>query len=358
MFRKVLFFMTLSMMLAVQCTRDMAVDNEPTERTDDVPSIMRHSFSGASIPAPLLHDESQGRTWGRLDRYNPYGQYPVKYIRPNREFPSTVTQTQNILVLEFTPDSAVQPPTKSWAGVMQHLDKEPSPFVKRQFLEIMLNVGTLDAQGKYGVDGVLHIDFGRISEDVIPNGKLDTEDKSGNGRLDAGEDVGLDGMANDDPRAKNAGGDFWDINGDGVKNDDEPYSDDDWAYNPFEMTKDGIDYSHINGTENNKNDAYGGRPDSEDLNGNGALDTENDYFSFALHLSPEHEDFNKYVVYKSIKESTGEDFGWRLYRIPFDGWIEVGSPDRNDIETMRLWLDGFEEPARIAIASIESVEKD
>jgi hypothetical protein len=56
----------------------------------------------------------------------------------------------------------------------------------------------------------LHIDIGQISEDVIPNNRLDTEDKAEagirNGLLDDGEDIGLDNMAGADP------GDYWDIN--------------------------------------------------------------------------------------------------------------------------------------------------
>jgi len=40
----------------------------------------------------------------------------------------------------------------------------------------------------------LHIDLGQISEDVIPNGRLDTEDKNSNDLVDEGEDTGIDGL--------------------------------------------------------------------------------------------------------------------------------------------------------------------
>ena len=51
------------------------------------------------------------------------------------------------------------------------------------------------------------------------------------------------------------------------------------------------------------------------------------------------------------------DYGWRLFRIPLADMTAVGSPSRQNVETVRLWLDGFEEEAYSAIASIELTDE-
>ena len=39
----------------------------------------------------------------------------------------------------------------------------------------------------------LYLDMGLISEDMIPNNILNTEDKNGNDAMEEGEDTGIDG---------------------------------------------------------------------------------------------------------------------------------------------------------------------
>lgn len=290
---KIILLMTTGALLAgfANCSRDMSanVDANNLLAPSDQISISYNHLQQSSVPIQVGQMELPTmENQARLIWYNPYGQYPIKYIWPNKTFPSSTVQTQNILILNFAPDSSASTPQRSWAGIMQHLDVQDTLFTVRKHLDIMLQSDPITT-------GILHIDFGVISEDVIPNGLLDSEDKLRqglrNGLLDSDEDVGLDGMANNDPRAQAAGGDFWDLNDNGVKDAGEPFSDDDYAYNPQKSGANGIDYSHINGTENSKKSARGIKPDSEDLNGNGVLDLENNYFSFALHLSHSHEDY-------------------------------------------------------------------
>jgi cell surface protein SprA len=335
------------------CSKDLSVDSgsEPILAANEI-SISYYNYSLPSIPAPLLENENYVQ--GELIWYNPYFQYMKYDIWPNEKFSSDYAQTTPILRLKMSPDTSANSPEKRWAGVMQFLNKEDSLFSERKNVDILLQYGTYF----FKLDGRLHIEFGAFSEDVFPNGKLDTEDRNGNHRLDSGENVGLDGMANDDARAISAGGDFWDVNGNGVKDEGEKYSNDDWFYDPYQLGSDGIDYSSVNGTEGNQHsNAAGIIPDTEDLNQNGVLDLDNNYYTFELHLSHEHEHYAKFVTYEGIDTQTGMDFGWRLYSIPLDDYKEIGSPSWDYIESMRLWVDGYDGKTVLAIASIEINEK-
>ncbi len=281
-------------------------------------SIFRRDWNLASAPQDI------GGFSDHLNWYNPPTQYPKKFIRPSLDVPNTVAQTTNILKVVF---ELKEKNNDVSGGIMQYIgDYSGLNFTDRDYLEIMIN----------GQNGVLHIDIGAMSEDVIPNAKLDTEDLVPNGKLESNEDMGLDGMANIDPRALAAGGDFWDINGNGEKDETEPFSMDDWKYERYDPDE---DYTRINGSEGNANDASGQFPDTEDVNGNGELDLANDYWTFEIQLQPDHPDNEKYVFEKAINED-GSDFGWRWYKIPLSNFQKVGSPSHENVESIRFWMTG------------------
>ncbi|MBK8553587.1 MAG: hypothetical protein IPL53_22020 [Ignavibacteria bacterium] len=62
-----------------------------------------------------------------------------------------------------------------------------------------------------GNGGKLVIDLGNISQDAIPNGKLNTEDTLGNGELITANDIGLDFMTDDQERQM-----YRDLNGERI----------------------------------------------------------------------------------------------------------------------------------------------
>ncbi|HID10354.1 MAG TPA: cell surface protein SprA [Candidatus Latescibacteria bacterium] len=286
---------------------------------------------------------------GRLIWYNPYDRVRITDIWPNRRV-SPMEDRTNVLVLEFTPREGNP---ASWGGVMRALPGGGEDFSRREFLEIWVRGG----------EGILHVDLGAISEDVIPNGRLDTEDKERNGIrnriLDLDEDIGMDGMAGPDPPESEwpdpqepahvviedgiphgVPYDFWDLDGNGVRDPGEPASWDDWKY------RGPRDYSRINGTEGNKDDPDRlGQPDTEDINRNGYLDEWNDYYAYAIDLSDD--------VYEV--EGT-EHNGWRLLRIPlWEGADREGKPDSTRVEFARIWIDGVMGLAKVEIAQIEVV---
>ena len=339
-------------------------DFEASKRVTPLPIVRR----GWIMCAPPLarypnknFDDLSDR--GSMIHYNPYGQYLISYIWPNKDVNANVAQTTNILTMEFTPSEESARPEDSWYGIQRSLSSGYSNQTEAKYLEIWV-------QNSATTTATMHIDLGQISEDIIPNNNLDTEDKVQNGLrnglLDEGEDIGLDGMSNSDPRAIAAGRDFWDLNNNGVKDPGEPFSFDDWVYNPTKPGPDGrIDYSKVNGTEGNENDSGGRVPDTEDMNGNGDVDLRNDYFHFAVNLNHMHEDYDHYVIGESIDLETGDDHGWRLYQIPLNEFVDkVGSPDLSLVEYVRVWFDGFgpvtaEKPHHyVSIAEINLVGSD
>lgn len=337
-------------------------DFEASKRITPLP-IIRRGWQYSSPPLAKyptrIYTDLSDRGW--MVFFNPYSQYPIKWIWPNRDVNSNVAQTTNILKMKFVPSATSARPEDSWYGIQRALSSGYSNQTEAKYIEIWVN-------NDPNITATMHIDLGQISEDIIPNQQFDTEDQMRNqirnGLLDDGEDIGLDGMANDDPRAIAAGGDFWDINGNGQKDPGEPYSDDDWRYEP---TNPNETHNFVNGTEGNENDSGGRIPDSEDMNGNGDVDLRNDYFHFAVNLNHNHPDYEKYVIGESIVaegENAGEDYGWRLYQIPLNEFVEkIGSPDLSLVEYIRVWFDGMsaaikEDPHQIWIAEINLVGSD
>ncbi len=326
-------------------------DFEGSKRTIGL-SIMRRAWTLGSPPAKYYQagDPLTTLRMGHVVWYNPWEQVPIKEIWPNRDVNPNVPQRVHVLSIEFTPADSSHlpqdspyyfPADSSWGSIMQALSAGYHDQTESKFLEILVQ----------GNEGILHIDLGQISEDVIPNGKLDTEDKAPpggfrNGLLDEGEDVGLDGMKAKDPN------DFWDINGNGVRDPGEPISWDDWNYQSGSYV-----YDQIDGTENNANDEGGRRPDTEDINGNGAVDLANNYFEYTINLDKTSPD----TAYISGGNPDAPGGGWWQYRIPLDDLThrkDIGNPDFTRIESIRLWFEGFKGPSRIRIAELNLVGND
>lgn len=319
--------------------------------------IVRNSWTLASMTAEELsifsRDNENFKKRGSLNWYNPYEQVPITQIWPNREVNAQVAQRVHVLDLKFTPASpdglGNWDVNQSWTGIMRYLGAGYSDQTQSKYLEVWVA----------GDEGSLHIDFGQISEDVIPNGALNSEDREEegirNGILDPGEDIGLDGMAGKDGSANS---DYWDINADGVKQDWEPVSTDDWNY-----TTGGADYSRTNGTEGNENDGGVRRPDTEDINGNGILDTENQYLTFSINLDKASPDTafitgvgGAWTENAPLNSLEGH---WIQYRIPLtEPTDRVGNPTLQTLDFARLRIDGCSRPVFIRIAEINFVGSD
>ena len=290
--------------------------------------ILRGIWTRASVPEGMEEEDR-----GRLVWYNPWNRISVTDIWPNRKV-STQDNLVNILVFGFTPNEASSWAGDSWGGVMRAFRGGGNDFSRSKFIEVW-------AKGDHGI---LKIDLGSISEDAWTTGitedgrpsrgNLNTEDKLVYGQRDGflqdNEDVGLDGLSDEQEPGYDA------------QTNPDP-SGDNWRYDKTDV------YDWINGTERNKNDPdRRDRPDTEDINNNGLLDTKNDYYEYTLNLSED----------PFVKGT--EHNGWRLFRIPLWGenMVKAGNPDSTRMEFVRLWITGADSVAKIQIAQIEVVGND
>ena len=309
--------------------------------------IGRTQWTPASLPASSAYGEDNR---GGLIWYNPFEGVLRTEIWPGQEEQlESQDKRTDILVLEMT--SRPEAPT-SWGGVMASLGAVYD-YSRSKFLDVWVR----------GSNGNLHIDLGTISEDLIDNGRIDTEDEpysgrtTGDGLVSGKEDTGIDGR--DDQAELNyylnlAGADTTGADADKEGRFREIYPErdsgdpegDNWSYDPGRNKN---DYSRINGTEGNKEDREAGdRADTEDLNNDGVLNIRNDYFHFTIDLA------------NDAHVPGTESNGWRLFRLPLYADAErEGNPDSSLVEYARLMVSGNsagqEQTVKVEIALMEVV---
>ncbi|MFH1700303.1 MAG: cell surface protein SprA [Candidatus Zixiibacteriota bacterium] len=304
--------------------------------------IFRGIWRHASKPVQI--DDSLNIR-GKVAWHNPKEQISINEIYPQRDIGTGEQAGTNILEIQYKPvdyyirESAVDSaaidtlpvePELTWNGFMRNIPEGAvSQLTHAQLLEMRIK----------GDVGIMHIDLGRITEDINGDGRLTDEDRDGLKFLDEGEDVGIDG----NPDAAELGYDpdngITDPAGDNFNNDDI------WR---------------INGTEGNgaetggDPDGGGTTPDTEDPDYDG-FEQVNSYFSYSIDLS----DTTQFEV-----SGTRNEYNWRTIRIPLRDPISIdtiiGEPVWENIHFARIWFDGADEnrlenPYVIRIADIDLV---
>ncbi len=243
-----------------------------------------------------------------------------------RYFPSLRGQFNYSVPLANTvsPDPNV---SRNWGGVMKPISISATNLILENvnFIELWMQVSPSS------LGQTMLIDLGSISEDVIPNRRLNTEDLVRPGVtipdqvLQEGEDVGLDMLTDDQERAR-----YPDLVAAGIS---DP-SGDNYSFRNNDPNE---DYQHINGTEGNRNGPGGLTPDTEDLNFNGSVDLKNEYFHYELALDTNRVTNPRVVGGGNIP--VGQRTGWYQYRIPIREFTSrVGTPDLERIEFIRMYF--------------------
>ncbi len=223
------------------------------------------------------------------------------------------SETQDFLRVVFTPDAG---DLQSWAAMANCPSQAGMNLKDLENLQLVMR----SRRGR----GKLHVTVGMSIDKDAPrrsrsgailglNGRLDSEDRNGNGVLDElGEDTGLDTLYGVDS--------LWTADSADQGNDD---------YDPE---------TNPAGTEGNR------RLDSEDLDRSG-FSTYNHYYECEVDLS-------------GSRYATPLYHDWRLYRIPLHDstlFERIGSPKWEDIRIVRLWFDGFDATDTVDFYSVEFV---
>ncbi len=360
----------------------MVDDFEGTRRSIPFP-IGYGAWTFSSAPA-LMHSNlgsvpDSVKNWarGRLEYFNVLpSDVTVENIWPRRQY-RTGENRVTVFNLNFYPtrramynyspdlDSSLHrsdPDSvrQNWNGVTRYLGSSAGSILEQNmsFLEIWMKVDAANEEDHR--KGRLHVSLGRVSEDIIPNRRLNSEDlipgpsnPTGfpNGILNPSEeDFGIDTMS--DARERVYYAQFLANNaGDRDVNPLDP-SGDNWGY-----VSGSNDFSRIDGVEGNGNSVDGRLPDTEDLSGNGIAELDNEYAEYEIPLDTlfitRAGDLaqNRYI-------SGGGNDGWFQYRIPLlDPDTIAGSAASvqdvlRNVQYVRLWLSGFADSVKIRIAEM------
>ncbi len=282
---------------------------------------------------------------GKLNWYNIANSAILTDIYPNKDV-QTSQNTVTPFYMTYIPSKrgtynyngkygdTISDKKTTWNGVMKYLNTTSNNLVNENinFIEFSLKIDSLTG---VGANGTLVIDLGNISQDAIPNGRLDTEDSLGNGELRLQDDIGIDYKLDDDERQI-----YRDLNEGADPPPGEEFIDPALDNN----TSTGqVDYSKINGTQNNLNFEGGRRPDTEDLNKTSNVLNGNDYFQFEISLNTEN---NPYIVGKGNN-------GWYQYKVPLSEYKKsYGNAVFTNIQFARMWITGVDEPVSLEFYDI------
>lgn len=181
----------------------------------------------------------------------------------------------------------------------------------------------------------MYIDLGQISEDIIPNQTLNTEDgftvasPIPNNVIDAGEDVGIDTLSDALEKV---------VYPFPLNQEADPARDNyDFDFTKGVNDQQAADFQNYNNYEGNASKAELGQfPDKEILNTNNGqtIALDNSYFSYEVNLDPN-------PVTNSQIAGEGGCANWRLYRIPIRRPQRVvGNPSFSNIQYVRVWYKG------------------
>lgn len=341
-------------------------DFESSKRTT-APSMMMRFWKEAATPIGKAVEQR-----GHLSWYNPYNDIPTQQIWPNQSVSTRANNTgTRVLVLEpgFQRDSLDY---SIWNGVTTALYTSEYNQSESKYLDIWVNSEEVADDSL-----ALHIDIGRISEDINGNGVLDSEDRKlvgsniGDKILDEYEDIGLDVCTDayedgfggclcpeyedesticSDPDAYTYATAPAELINTGSWIDPADPNGDNWSY-----VQNSMEYEHINGTEGNGEMANFSYPDTEDLDGSNGLDDFNDYGSFTVYPKIDEP------ISATDHDNDGEA-NWKLYRVRLFEFLKPDGTlvDLEDVRNIRLWMDGATPgiESYLMIAKIELVANE
>ena len=309
-------------------------------------------------------------------------------------------------------------PEKRWGGIMRRLDNTNFDQSNIEYVQFWLLNPFLDPENPNYDGGDLYLNFGEISEDILKDGlksyengvPFDGDDQymkstvwgkvssqnsltyafDNNSSSRPVQDVGLDGLRNDDEFTFNSYENYLDrlrqrlpastiaqMQDDPFSPFNDPAGDNYHFYRGYdydEMRLGILDrYKRYNGVDGNSlspEDAsdplyQSSRtlPDVEDINQDNTLNEYERYFQYKVSIRPEDLVVGKnYITDKQVSMVTTRDgkdleVEWYQFKIPLSDYERVvGSiSDFSTIRFMRMFMTGFRAPTHLRFATLELV---
>ncbi len=353
----------------------------------------------------IVEDSIRGRYRAQLGWYRlPVGDprnVPTREIFPNRVAAREDFQVRPLFLsydptkrgpYNFNPDFTIRGgvPDSAYGSITQLLPSFANNLTQSniQFIEFWFKYQPLIDNPNAPLDsGKLHIDIGILSEDIIPNRRLNTEDgmpinpedlnpdqiafgEDAYGRFNTRvakidrqlltgsigtEDVGIDGI--DDQLERQFHAQYLETlrNALGENNPEYQRILNDPAGDNFTL-----DVTNVSGTQGNANQAQAGPfvnifPDTEDLDGSSTVQTQNRFFRYTISINP--EELNVPTPRGRFVVGGGQtNAGWVQFRIPLDEFTRrFGGIDFTTIQYARVWVEQFRRPAQLGFATFDFV---
>ncbi len=315
-------------------------------------------------------------------------------------------------VVDFNADGTFKQPAKAWGGIMRRIESNDFEAANIDYIEIwMMDPFTYSTNGSN--KGQLYIDLGNVSEDILPdrrkvfengfNTKGDTTDldRSTFGRVPLLpqinnafdnepsarplQDIGLDGMNDDEERAFNKSfldrlkADFG-VNSKIYQDALADPSNDNYLHNRDGVYNNGDGaiisrYKKYNGLEGNSTlsklpdgspQSATNLPDNEDINNDFTMNQTEDYFQYKIELSPDDLEIGKGFVTdiseitKELKNGKKEKIKWIQLKVPIKQFSSsIGNiSDFKSIRFMRVFMKGFTDSTILRFGQLQLVRAD
>ncbi len=309
-------------------------------------------------------------------------------------------------------------PEKRWGGIMRKMDNTNFEQSNIEYVQFWLMNPFLDPENANNEGGDLYINFGEISEDILKDGLKSYENGvpyDGNdqymqetvwGRVSSQtsltysfdnnsgsrpvQDVGLDGLKNDDEFSFGSYSRYLDqlrqrlpasvierMQQDQFSAFNDPAGDNYHFYRGYDYDEQRLSvlerYKHYNGVEGNSlspEDAgdplyQSSRsvPDVEDINQDNTLNEYERYFQYRISIRPEDLVVGKnYITDKQVSvvptpDGTDPEVEWYQFKIPLSDYEKVvGSiSDFSTIRFARMFMTGFKHVTHLRFATLELV---
>lgn len=314
-------------------------------------------------------------------------------------------------------DGSLLNPEKRWGGIMRKMDNTNFENSNVEYIQFWLLDPFLDPDNDNREGGDLYFNFGEISEDILKDGMKSYENglpvdgdnqfiaETNWGRVsrqnsltyafentpDARllQDVGLDGLSNDDEYTFSSYKDYLDklraklpaetiarMQDDPFSAMNDPAGDNYHFYRSdwYDQNRTGIldRYKHYNGVEGNSlapeqspNPQYQSAravPDVEDINQDNTLNEYERYFQYKVSIRPEDLEVGRnYITDKQVAEvNTPEGkqtVTWYQFKVPLSQPDKVvgGIRDFSTVRFARMFMTGFKEVTHLRFATLELV---